>query len=518
MVTIEFEGARYEVRDGESALEALLRGGANVAFSCRKGTCQVCMLQVLSGELDQASQERVRPDLAEAGMFVPCCSYPMSDLVVQAPDPSLLYTPLHLFDREWLSERICRLRFEPERNLPWKPGQFVNLRRDDGLVRSYSIASDPEFDYFLEIHVKMIDAGKVSGWLCDTMQPGEVIDAQGPLGAMFYEPEWVDDNLLMLATGTGLAPLIGMAKQALRMGHRGEIVIHHGSRHADGLYLRDELTEIAAQYPNFSHHACLSRGDCPEGVERGRVVDFAFPEGVDLTGWRCFFAGIPEMTYEARVRAVLAGVLRPNIHADPFEFAHRFEPTDREKIDRLQGDPELWKALDDGRGLMTIIRAFYDQAFEDARLAPFFHRVTKQRAIEKQYSFLRDMFTGVRDYFGLRPFNAHHWMIISDELFDYREAMFEQCVRDYGLPEHLIRRWNAIHELFRREIVKAEPRGIIIDGEEQMREGFSVVTLDVATVCDGCVGEINEGDVARLHNRTGELYCEACKAQVAAPH
>ena len=517
MTQIIFEGATYSVRPGESALDALLRGGANIPFSCRKGTCHVCMLQATAGGLDPASQQRVREDLAEAGMFLPCCTHPTDDLVVRWPDKSLLCTPLHLYDKEWLSERICRLRFEPERALDWRPGQFINLQREDGLTRSYSIASESEADYFLEIHVKMIDTGKMSRWLCDDMAPGDVIDAQGPLGTMFYEPEWADDNLLMLGTGTGLAPLIGIIRQALRLGHRGEIRLFHGSRHADGLYLRDSLAELSAQHANFSYHACLSRDPCPDGVGRGRVVDFAFEGEPDFSGWRCFFAGIPDMTYEARVSAVLAGVRRPDIHADPFEFAHHFEPRDREKIEGISGDPEMWEALENGPGLMAIIRDFYDQAFEDARLAPFFHRVTKQRAIEKQYSFLRDIFTGDREYFGLRPFNAHHWMIISDELFDYREAMFEKCVRDYGLPEHLLRRWNAMHEMFRREIVKSEARGLIMDGVEELREGFSVVTIEVATVCDGCVGEIDEGEEARLHNRTGELFCQRCGADALPP-
>lgn len=514
MARIEFEGASYQVRDDESALDALLRGGANVNFSCRKGTCQACMLQAVGGDVAGAAQGRLRAELVELGMFLPCCTHPTTDLVVQRPDPALLFTPLHLYDKEWLSSRICRLRFEPERVLEWSAGQFVNLRRPDGLMRSYSVTSDPHEDYFLEIHVKRLDAGEMSGWLCDELQPGDVVAAQGPLGTCFYEEGQPDRGLLMLGTGTGLSPLIGVARHALRSGHRGPIALYHGSRHADGLYLKSELRRLAAEHPNFSFRTCLSHDPCPPGVERGRVAQYAFADHPDLRGWSIYLAGIPAMVYEARVGAVLAGAARADIHADPFEFAHRFMPRDKEKIDGLRADLELWDALERGPGLMAILRAFYDQAFADARLAPFFHNVTKQRAIEKQYSFLADLFSGEREYFGLRPFNAHHWMIISDELFDYREAMFERCVRDYGLPEHLIQRWNAVHEIFRREIVKSTARGLIIDGVEQVREGYSVVTIEVPTVCDGCEGEVHMGESARMQNRTGELYCERCSAHV----
>jgi NAD(P)H-flavin reductase/truncated hemoglobin YjbI len=512
MSEIIFEGASYEVRDGESVLDALLRGGANIEFSCRKGTCQVCMLQVLDGDPGDEATSRLRHDLAEAGMFLPCCAHPCEDLKTQRPDPALLFTPLHLYDKEWLSSRVCRLRFEPERNIAWRPGQFVNLRRDDGLMRSYSVASDPDYDYFLTLHVKLLPTGEMSGWLCDELEPGDVVDAQGPLGDCFYDPEHKERDILMLGTGSGLAPLVGIARQALRLGHTGEVVLVHGSRHADGLYLQDELRELEEKHDNFTYTPCLSREPVPEDVELGRVTDIAFERYSDLSGWICYFAGIPAMVYEARYGAVLAGVSRADIHADPFEFAHDFEPEDKEKLRAIEADPELWEALDHGDGLMEIIRAFYDIVFEDPRLSPFFHRVTKRRAIEKQYSFLRDLFTGERKYFGLRPFNAHHWMIISDELFDYREAIFEECVRDYGLDEHLVRRWNAIHELFRREIVKTKARGMIVDGVEQVREGYTAVTIEIPTVCDGCVGEVRLGESARMHNRTGELFCERCSS------
>ncbi|MFW6058079.1 MAG: hypothetical protein ACOC9W_04410, partial [Persicimonas sp.] len=157
----------------------------------------------------------------------------------------------------------------------------------------------------------------------------------------------------------------------------------------------------------------------------------------------------------------------------------------------------------------------YDHTFEDPRLGPFFHNVTKERAISKQYAFLAEVFSGEDNYFGLNPFNAHHWMIISDDLFDYRENLFEQCVRNYGLPEHLVRRWMAFQELFRREMVKSSQRGLIMDGVEHKKEGFSVEEISIGTVCDGCEGIIEAGSKVRMHKRTGKLFCEHCSARDA---
>ncbi|MEO1303318.1 MAG: hypothetical protein AAFV36_09155 [Myxococcota bacterium] len=140
--------------------------------------------------------------------------------------------------------------------------------------------------------------------------------------------------------------------------------------------------------------------------------------------------------------------------------------------------------------------------------------MTKARAIEKQYSFLRDLLTGARQYFGEKPFNAHHWMVISDDLFDYRETMLMDIARKHGLPERLIWRWAALHETFRREIVKPAARGVMRGKVEVDLEGFTNEVLDVATVCDGCRGEIDEGETAKMHRRTGELFCLNCEGQV----
>jgi hypothetical protein len=104
-------------------------------------------------------------------------------------------------------------------------------------------------------------------------------------------------------------------------------------------------------------------------------------------------------------------------------------------------------------------------------------------------------------------------MVISDELFDYREALIEDSMRRYGLEEPLIRRWRAIHELFRRELVKSAPRGMIVHWEELPVDGYSDETLTIGAVCDGCEGEMPVGARGRLHARTGKLFCAGCTAR-----
>jgi Ferredoxin len=173
-------------------------------------------------------------------------------------------------------------------------------------------------------------------------------------------------------------------------------------------------------------------------------------------------------------------------------------------------DAEMWQALQQGVLLNTLLEDFYTRVYADARLAPFFHGVTKQRAIEKQFLFLRQLFTGEKVYFGDRPRNAHHWMVISDELFDYREHLMESCLRAHGLPEYLITRWLAMEEGFRADLVKAEPRKRVMGGMELPVDGFGETVMEVGTLCDSCGGEIDAGTPVRYHLRLGTTYCPGC--------
>lgn len=522
MTHVEYEDSVYEVQSHESVLDALLRGGADVTFSCRKGSCQSCMLRAAEGDPGAEAQENIRPELVESNHFLPCVSHPEDDLVIEQADRSELFVEALVSQKDQLSPSVLRLRLEPARDLGWTPGQYVNVRRDDGLTRSYSIASISEVDYFLELHVRRHEDGVMSNWLHDELSSGEFLELQGPLGNCTYREQFEGSPLLLVGTGTGIAPLYGIARDALRKGHSAPVSVYHGERHRSELYLHDEFHGLEEEHDNFSYIPCLSGDEVPDEIFAGRVTERVFEDHPDADGHIVFLCGNPDMVYDARYHAILSGVSRSDILADPFESEYPYMPDDSAKLEAIEPDTELWEALDEGKGLREILEDFYGRTYDDPRLSPFFHNVTKKRAISKQYAFLSEVFSGEDNYFGLHPFNAHHWMIISDDLFDYREDLFEECVRRYGLPEHLVRRWMAFQELFRREIVKSSARGLFFDGEERLKEGFSDEKVLVGTVCDGCQSAVPAGSSGRMHRRTGLFFCEDCSAadalnEVSAP-
>lgn len=503
--TLTFEGKKYVLKENDSALDAMLSGGANVAFSCRKGSCRSCMLEAVSGDPGVESQATLTPEMRRKGLFLPCMARNVDAVEAQVPDLSKWFSKAVVTEKNQLSDQIWQLQLEPTTEMTWRAGQYLNMRNASGDVRSYSIASISPDDYFIELHIMHYPDGALSNWVVESLQPGDVVDIQGPIGTCYYDDDMQNHPLLLMGTGTGAAPLIGIAREALAKGHSAPIHFYHGALEAKNLYLFEKLTEMEVQYPNF-HMRCTAKN----GPDNQPIEDIVFGEHTDLQDYIVFFAGSPDMVEGARINAVYHGASVNNIHSDPFDAPGLYQPCDKQKIDACKPDPELWDALRKGDGLTDILHDFYEVVYNDARLSPFFHNVTKSRAVEKQYDFLRDLITGSREFFGERPFNSHHWMVISDELFDYRETVFFAAVKRYGLAPHLINHWAAMHEMFRRELVKSAPRGIYRDGVEHYLEGYLDEEIIVDTVCDGCYAEISVGETARMLKRTGELFCLKC--------
>ena len=320
MVKLQFDGAVYDCRRSETALEALLRQDAAVPFSCRNGICLTCMMRSLDGGVPAVAQKGLKDTLRLGGYFLPCVCKPENDLDLELPDDAEIYGRAVVRAVEPLAPTICRMILDPATPLYYRAGQFVNLRRDDGLVRSYSLASVPRIDDHLELHVKRLPRGRMSNWIYDDLAPGDGLDLQGPNGDCFYVPGRPESPLLLIGNGSGLAPLLGIARDAMMSGHTGDIQLYHGSRHHDGLYLDSVLRALARKHPNFSYMPCISGDDVPAGDRAGRAETVAFADHPKLGDWRVYLCGYPPMVNAARKAAFLMGASLADIHADPFEL------------------------------------------------------------------------------------------------------------------------------------------------------------------------------------------------------
>jgi NAD(P)H-flavin reductase len=321
MPTLTFEGQRYGRDASETVLDTLSRHGVAVPHSCKSGICQSCLMRAVKSEVPPDAQKGLKDSLKSQNYFLSCCCKPEGDFTATLEQPEQFRIPARVVSLAPLNSSVMRVRLEPREPIEYRAGQFLNLRRPDGLVRSYSIASLPQRDEFIELHVKRIADGRMSAWVHEQLSAEDSVEISQPLGECYYRPGNPEQALLLIGTGCGLAPLYGVIRDALHQGHSGPIRLYHGSRSCDGLYLIDELRDLAREHRNFTYVPCTSNEPTLDGVLQLRANDAAFKQNANLKNWRVFLCGHPDMVNATKKKAFLAGANLKDIHADAFALS-----------------------------------------------------------------------------------------------------------------------------------------------------------------------------------------------------
>lgn len=320
MVNIHFEDKAFERHEGETVLDVLHRHDIPAPFSCRRGVCQSCMLKAVDGEVPERAQEGLASKLKADNYFLACLCWPKTDITIEMPNEAELCLRARVFKREDFGPDLCRLFLQTEKPLDYRAGQFINIHKSESLIRSYSLASLPQKEHMLELHVKREGEGEMSNWILDELKQGVIFDIQGPNGDCYYRNENPDQNILMVGTGTGLAPLIGIVKDALNQKHKGQIYLYHGSSQVSGLYCLEELQVLSQQHDNVHVVTCLSQ-QALAGHELGRASDIALKAHPDLKGWSVYLCGDPQMVKETRDKVCRQGVKFNDVIVDPYEHS-----------------------------------------------------------------------------------------------------------------------------------------------------------------------------------------------------
>ncbi len=318
MPMITFDGHDYDCHQGETILESLTRHGVLVPSACGQGVCQTCLTKAVKGKPPVESQKGLKDTLAAQGYFLTCICKPEEDMELAIADVSKGSVGITVIEKQMLNESVMRLRFQCDEKIEYFAGQFVNLKHPDtDLVRSYSLASLPE-DASLELHVKRVPDGQMSGFLHETLQVGGRLSLDGPAGDCFYTERDLDQSLLMVGVGTGLAPLYGIVRDALQHGHRGDIHLFHASLAKQGLYYVDALNALAKQHENVHYIPCVLHGDVPEGGQQGDIQQLVQAAVPQLAGWRIYVCGDPEIVNGLKQTCFMAGASMSDIYTDPF--------------------------------------------------------------------------------------------------------------------------------------------------------------------------------------------------------
>lgn len=319
MPGITYAGNFYPLHEGESVLDGLLRNGVPASHACKAGSCGSCMMRADEGSVPAKAQAGLKASWKAQGYFLACVCRPESDLSVR-PVGTDVRLGATLTELTSLSADVMQVVLRCDSDLKFRAGQYVTVIREGGLARSYSIANLPG-EREIRLHVRKIAGGSMSTWLHETARPGDRVSVIGPSGECFYVPGNSEQPLLLAGTGTGLAPLYGILRDALEHGHRGPIHLFHGAVHRGGLYLTEELRSLAAKHPHFEYTPALLKGEEEEGVSVGSIDDVVLKRLPKLHGWRGYVCGDPSIVPVLKKKLFLSGMGSREIYADAFVSA-----------------------------------------------------------------------------------------------------------------------------------------------------------------------------------------------------
>ncbi|HVI01340.1 MAG TPA: FAD-binding oxidoreductase [Enhygromyxa sp.] len=318
MTAIAYQGKRFTLLDNETVLDGLLRNGVEIPHACRSGVCRSCTMVASAGPLPEAAQAGLREVERRHGMFLACLCRPQGDLELRDVGDQALVAA-SVVEVAHLSDSVVRLRLQCEEPFDYEAGQYISLRRLDNLARSYSLASTPNEPY-LELHIRRVPEGRMSNWAYHEVRPGMRVALRGPYGTCCYVADQTEAPILMVGVGTGLAPLWGVLRQALASGHTGPITLIQAAAEPAGLYMREELRELARTHSQLRIRTCVLRGGGGELVER--AVDALAVEHLREAGNAAAHLGYVcgDATVVQRVRRGLfmAGMSARRIFVDAF--------------------------------------------------------------------------------------------------------------------------------------------------------------------------------------------------------
>ncbi len=338
-------------RDGEVAFdcdednEILLAGlaaGLGLPYECATGTCATCKASLENGDVNDgwADAPARRMLKTEPREILMCQARPKSDcrLAIRGRlGDSGGYVPSwrsgRLASITPLNHDVLQLEIEPDAPMPFDAGQFMLVDVPDVPgYRGWSMATfDPAGDR-LVFTVKLMPGGTVSSWLSDGDRAGTGIRLFGPLGKASFRPDRDNADLLCIAGGSGLAPILAILDHALGSGHlkRHRADIFFGVRSYEDLYCVGRLLEIAAAAPERVGLTFAFSETMPGAAERAALPGVAIAEGFvhEIMGQAmagrfenilAYMAGPPPMVEAAMRLLVMQGKVPPaRIRYDKF--------------------------------------------------------------------------------------------------------------------------------------------------------------------------------------------------------
>ncbi|MBY0556679.1 MAG: CDP-6-deoxy-delta-3,4-glucoseen reductase [Burkholderiaceae bacterium] len=310
-ITVQPSGHQFSCEEDETILAAAVRAGIGLPYGCKNGACSSCKGKVLSGSVSHKPyQERALPaDEAAAGMSLFCCASPHSDLVIEArevagsEDYPLRKMPSRVATLERVTDDVIvmTLQLPANETLKFRAGQYIEFLLRDGKRRSYSLANAPGTEQPLSLHIRHLPGGVFTDQVFGTMKERDILRFEGPQGSFFVREE-SDKPMLLLASGTGFAPIKAIIEHQLAQGSSRPMTLYWGGRRPQDLYMDALCREWAATLPHFRYVPVISNA-LPEDGWQGRsgyVHAAVLADLPELSGYQVYACGAPVMVESAK--------------------------------------------------------------------------------------------------------------------------------------------------------------------------------------------------------------------------
>ena len=332
-ITVQPSGRQFAAEAGETILDAALRQGFTMPYGCKDGACGSCKGKVLSGTVDhgKAQPSALKEDEKAAGMVLFCCAKPQSDLMLECKqltsrgDIQVKTLPSRIEKLERLAPDVIEihLRLPANETLPFLAGQYIDFLLKDGKKRSYSLANAPQDGALLELHIRHVPGGLFTTQVFSTLKVRDILRINGPHGG-FYLREDSAKPMILLAGGTGFAPIKAIVEQAIAEKCTRPIHIYWGAKARIDLYQHSLPEKWVAEHSNISYTPVLSEPAADDDwngrtgfVHRAVVDDFP-----DLSSYQIYACGSPVMIDAARSDFVNTCKLpEEEFFADAFTFS-----------------------------------------------------------------------------------------------------------------------------------------------------------------------------------------------------
>jgi len=333
-VTVQPSGRSFGVNSDEAILPAAIRQGIGMPYGCKDGACGSCKCKKLEGIVVHGPHQSKALSAEEeaAGYILTCCSVPQTDVVLesrQVTDESafpIRKMPSRVMSLEKKSPdvMVVKLQLPANDTMRYHAGQYIEFILRDGARRSYSMANAPHTlaagAPAVELHIRHMPGGKFTDHVFTAMKEKEILRVEGPYGS-FYLREDSDKPMVLLASGTGFAPIKAVIEHMQFKGITRPATLYWGGRRPADLYMDDWVKAKLAEMPNLKYVPVISNA-LPEDNWTGRTgfVHKAVLEDLpDLSGYQVYACGATIVIDSARDEYSALAKLPPDeFHADAF--------------------------------------------------------------------------------------------------------------------------------------------------------------------------------------------------------